>query len=269
MLSASGHTANGLHYSVGGDGGGRSPLLLVHPMGADLSFWDSCRAVWEKRFRCVAVSLRGAGQSPRADAPLTIDRQAADLDALCTELGLERVIPVGCAVGAMAATAFAGAHTGRCAALVLSNPGFRTRPAARAMLQKRADTARAEGMASVSAQTVDGAFGPDAEAGAKRAFRQRLESMDAASYAFTIEGMLEADVSGFLPAITCPTLIVAGDRDTLLPPGDHAVPLHAGLPGSRYVAVPDGAHFIPFQQPDRFAREVADFLLPVLGPGAN
>ena len=128
------------------------------------------------------------------------------------------------------------------------------------MLQRRADMVRREGMAAASSGTADAAFRDHADAAARSAFLRTFESLDASSYAYTIEGMLEADVSGWLPEIRCPAMIVAGGKDVLLPPDGHAVLLHRALPRSEYVLVPDGAHFIPFQQPQLFAGLVSEFL---------
>jgi 3-oxoadipate enol-lactonase len=74
-----------------------------------------------------------------------------------------------------------------------------------------------------------------------------------------IEGMLDADTSPFLPQISCPMLIVAGEKDGLLPPA-HAREIHERVPSSHLVVLAEGAHFIPYQRPDEFARMVSDFL---------
>jgi pimeloyl-ACP methyl ester carboxylesterase len=57
----------------------------------------------------------------------------------------------------------------------------------------------------------------------------------------------------------CPTLIVAGGNDRLLPP-DQARELHCLLPDSRLIVIEEGAHFIPYQRPREFAEMVEGFL---------
>lgn len=255
-----------LDFQTGGKEGG-PVLLLVHAMGADRRFWDACRSVWDRRFQSISVSLRGAGFSPKIDRPVAIEGHADDLEELRMELGIERLVPIGCAVGAMVAACYAGRFPQHCRALVLSNPGYRTQTAAREMLKRRADTVRTQGMAAVSTQTIDAAFGKGGDHSMRREFARMFERLDASSYAFTIEGMLHADVSGYLPTIGCPTLIVAGERDALLPPADHAVPLRHAIERAEYVSVPDGAHFIPFQQPNAFASIVEEFLVRSFGLG--
>jgi pimeloyl-ACP methyl ester carboxylesterase len=247
-----------LHYSE--DGATSGPiLLLIHPMGADHSFWNGCRAIWEDTYRCVAMDLPNAGASHRTAAPLSMEEQAAELEAFRQALRLERVIPVGCAVGAIIATVYAGMFPDNCDALVISNPGFRTKPEAKAMLAKRAEDVRAGGMAAVLSTVVDGSFLGCPEDRPREDFRKRLASQNPEAYALQIEGMLDADTEPYLPNITFPTLIVAGGNDRLLPP-DHARQIHESLAASEFKLIEDGAHFIPYQRPAEFAGLVDHFL---------
>jgi 3-oxoadipate enol-lactonase len=247
-----------LHYTIGGYR--QNPVLfLIHAMGADLSFWDACLPRWQIDYCCVAMNLRGAGASPAAAAPLTIEGHAQDIDELRRQLGFERLIPVGCAVGAMVAATYAGRHAEHCDALVLSNPGFRTRPEVRAMLAKRAADVRAGGMTAVLPGAVDNAFFECPDEERRMAYARRFADQDPLSYAFAIEGMLEADISASLGHIACPTLIVAGEKDLLLPP-EHAHSVHDSIPGSELVVIESGAHFIPYQRPEEFAALVSEFL---------
>lgn len=114
-------------------------------------------------------------------------------------------------------------------------------------------------MAAIIPAATDAAFLGQPEDERKTAYVARFAAQDPAAYARQIEGMLEADISGDLDAISCPTLIIAGGMDRLLP-AHHAEAIHAGLAGSKLVRFEDGAHFIPYQQPARFAHTVMDFL---------
>src|SRR5262249_20814089 len=63
----------------------------------------------------------------------------------------------------------------------------------------------------------------------------------------------------FLPRVTNPTLIVWGREDRIVPVacGEQ---YRRPLPDSRLVVLDDCGHLPPFEQPDRFARLVLDFL---------
>jgi 2-hydroxy-6-oxonona-2,4-dienedioate hydrolase len=65
--------------------------------------------------------------------------------------------------------------------------------------------------------------------------------------------------------VTCPTLVVRGAQDTLIPPA-HAQYYAANIAGARYVEVPDAAHMLPWEKPTELAAIVSDFL-STLTPG--
>ncbi len=245
-----------LHASRGGPDDA-PVLLLIHPMGADHRFWDDCRRAWEASFRCLAVDLRGVGGSPPIAAPHTLETHAADLDAFCDAEGLRQVTVVGCAVGAMIATIFAARSLDRCGRLVLSNPGYRTTPEARAALSTRAAGVRSTGM-SAAANAVDLSFGGLASGHRIETYRHRFLAQDAEAYALQIDAMLDADVSAHLPAIRCATLVVAGGRDVLLPV-HHATAITEGLADAHLTVIDQAGHLIPYECPDRFADLVSDF----------
>src|SRR5688572_32810010 len=74
-------------------------LLLVHPLGTDLRFWEECADIWRQHFYCIAPDLQAAGKSPRPEVPVTIPRHAAALERLLARLGVESVVPTGCGLG--------------------------------------------------------------------------------------------------------------------------------------------------------------------------
>jgi pimeloyl-ACP methyl ester carboxylesterase len=249
---------NGPLYASRGGPDDAPALLLVHPMGADHEFWSDCRRAWESAFRCIAVDLRGVCRSPALSAPRSLEAHAQDLEAFCATEGLTRSVFVGCAVGAMIATVFAARNPGSCDRLVLSNPGYRTTPEARAALSTRAAGVRAEGMAAAR-EAVGLSFGGHAVAERIETYRRRFLAQDPAAYALQIDGMLDADVSEYLAGIACPTLVVAGGRDVLLPVR-HARAVADGLADARLSVIEQAGHFIPYECPDRFAALVTEFI---------
>jgi rifampin ADP-ribosylating transferase len=59
--------------------------------------------------------------------------------------------------------------------------------------------------------------------------------------------------------IAAPTLIIWGGRDKLLPWED-ARALAAAIPGSRLVVYQDTGHLVLWEQPDRVASDLAEFV---------
>ncbi len=254
-----------LHHVVR-PGSGKVGLLLVHALGADHRMWDDFIAAWDRPEPVVACDLRNAGVSARSSVPLAPADHAADLEALRLACGLERVVPVGCAIGAMIAAAYAARHPETTAGLVLTNPALRTVPTARAMLAERAETVRREGLAAVMPGAAERAFVAQPRDARYARWVERFSAQDAEAYALSILGVLDADVSEDLRSLQCPSLVIAGAHDVLLPP-DLARDVHALIPRARFALDPDAAHFLPYQNPQGLRDLVADFLDADVLPG--
>lgn len=68
--------------------------------------------------------------------------------------------------------------------------------------------------------------------------------------------------------ITAPTLIIRGERDELLPPQDGYL-LAAAIAGSRLVVYEDTGHLVLWEQPERVATDLADFVAGFSTSGQN
>jgi pimeloyl-ACP methyl ester carboxylesterase len=68
--------------------------------------------------------------------------------------------------------------------------------------------------------------------------------------------------------ITAPTLIVWGGRDELLPLQDGDL-LAAAIPGSRLIVYEDTGHLVLWEQPERVATDLADFVAGLSTSGQN
>lgn len=89
-----------LAYDDHGDGS--PPLLFVHGGAGDRTIWAPQVQDLSGDFRCVAVDLRGYGESQPVP-PFGPAQQADDLAALLDALGLERSVVVGHSLGGLAA----------------------------------------------------------------------------------------------------------------------------------------------------------------------
>ncbi|MDB5510688.1 MAG: alpha/beta hydrolase fold protein [Enterovirga sp.] len=258
---------DGLHYRVAGPSHGRA-LLFIHPLGADGSVWHEAVAILAERFACIVPDLRGAGSSPSSTVPVTLDEHIADLEGVRAELGLERVVPVGCAVGAMVAARYAARHIHACLALVAANAASGSTAAAAAGLRERAKALREGGLAAILPAAVERAFLEQPRDDRYRRYYDRFAAQDPEAYALSALAAADFDASGDLPRIRCPTLVLAGRHDVLLPP-ERAQVFADAIPGAKLVEIEDGAHFIPYQRPEIFARHVTDFLSAALGPAPS
>ncbi|MCW2967797.1 MAG: alpha/beta fold hydrolase, partial [Solirubrobacteraceae bacterium] len=85
-----------LAYDRSGEG---SPLLLLHPLGADRRVWDPVLGELAARCDVVVPDLPGFGASPPLDAVATPAALAGALAAFLGELGVSRPHVVGNSLG--------------------------------------------------------------------------------------------------------------------------------------------------------------------------
>lgn len=235
------------------------PLLLIHPLGADQTFWDECRLHLGPDIRTISCDLRGSGASPDLDDPLTLETTVADLEGLRQHLGLDKMVVAGCAVGAMAAAVYAARHPGRTLAVVMSNPGIRVTAAGAENLRQRDAFVRQSGMAALLPAAIENAFVGYADTAARKAYETRFVSQNPENYALAVLGAATADIAADARQIACPVLLVPGVNDRLFG-REHADEIAAHLPQAKIIPFADGAHFIPYQQPRAFGAAVTAFL---------
>jgi pimeloyl-ACP methyl ester carboxylesterase len=247
-----------LHHEI--DRAAEGPaLVLMHPLGADLGFWAACRALWVGRRTVLAYDRPGAGASPPPPAPQSAAANVADLEALRAQLGLATIVPVGVAIGAMLAAAYAAEHPEHVAGLVLCNPATALSPAGREMTIRRVERLRAHGIDGLLPDAVDRAFNGLPQDDRYQAYLAAFRRNDPLGYERSALAAMEIDIADDLRRVRCPTLVVAGSLDVLFPPTE-ARKTVALVPNATYVELPTAAHFPPFQTPWAFVAEVDAFL---------
>ncbi|MGW7115014.1 alpha/beta fold hydrolase [Streptomyces xanthophaeus] len=111
-----------LHYVEGGSG---EPLVLLGGWPQTWWQWHKVMPALARRYRVIAVDLRGMGGSAKPDGGYDKKTMAADVHALLGHLSLESAHIAGHDIGAMVAYAFAANHPGatrRIALLDVSHP---------------------------------------------------------------------------------------------------------------------------------------------------
>ena len=101
-------------------GAGRA-LVLVHPIGASLRFWDALLPHLQGRMPVLRYDLRGHGDSAVTPGDCTIDQLADDLLALADAQGLADFDLCGVSLGGMVALAVAARAGDRVHRVVVSS----------------------------------------------------------------------------------------------------------------------------------------------------
>jgi 3-oxoadipate enol-lactonase len=230
------------------------PLVLVHPIGASLRFWDALLPHLAGGMPVLRYDLRGHGASEVTPGDGSIDLLADDLLALADAQGMDRFDLCGVSLGGMVALAVAARAGERVNRVVVSSSAASVAPPPNGWDGRRQAALR-DGMAPLAGPMVERMFSaPFRETGDPLigSLKTVFETMSPVGYAGAVAVLRDTDLNERLARVLAPTLVVAGQHDPLCPPAKQQA-LAAALPNAQMVAL-DCGHFPPVEQPAEFAR---------------
>lgn len=249
-----------------GDPSGAAVVLLPGPTDS----WRSYRPVLDLlpfEVRAVSASQRGHGDSDKPDRGYRVEDFAADVVALLDALGIDEAVLVGHSGSCPVARRVALDHPDRVAGLVLeaSPTTLRDDPRLRAFVEsvvsQLVDPISHEVARSFVAATSSDNLAPDL----LDLLAAELMKVPARVWTETFAGLLRYDDTEQLPLIRAPTLLVWGDRDTLVS-REMQDDLVRSLPDARLRVYPGAGHTPRWEEPARFGADLAAFLRPQTTP---
>jgi len=254
--------------AVEDDEGDGDAVVCVHGLGGSSNTWTPLALTALAHHRVVRLDLPGSARSPAGNTPLTIERMAEGVAAVCQRLGLARVHLLGHSMGTIVCQHVAAAQPQLVRSMALFGPLVAPPDAARANIRARASKARTEGtagMQDIGQTLMNGATSADSRQRnpVVAAFvRESLMRQDPEGYARSCEALADTRAAA-LERITAPTLLVTGDEDTVAPPqAVRAMAERFGPPAgpARVVVFNRCGHWTPIERPEDCARELRGFL---------
>lgn len=281
VLPREGHVVVGrtrLHYLDWGNQG-RRPVLFLHGGGLQAHTWDLVCLDLRRDFHCLALDLRGHGDSewsPEAD--YSLEAYAADVAGFIDLMGLQDFVLVGMSLGGLTSICYAGHHPERLAALVLVDVGPNVRtPGAQRIRDFLAAPSEVEEIDELVRRAVS--FNPLRDERVLRySLRHNLRRLPNGKWTWKHD---PRQWQGFSPEertrryrelwreverISCPTLVVRGELSEVFLDED-AEKLARTLPRGRWVRVPRAGHTVQGDNPASLVRELRRFLAEVLPEG--
>jgi pimeloyl-ACP methyl ester carboxylesterase len=237
-------------------------VVFVHGLGGSWQNWLEQLPVFARDHRVLAFDLPGFGSSPMPPGRISMDGYVQTVLGLLDACGIERAAVVGNSMGGLISAELAAAAPERVTQLALISPAGvpirrreRQLPALRllyplvayagGLIGTNADAiARRPRLRNLLLRTV--AHSPAAIAPQLAA--EQLRGMGKPGLWPALVDLIGHSVSDRLGAISCPTLIVWGEHDHVLP-AHHAEIFAAAIPGARKVLYPDTAHVAMFERP--------------------
>ena len=248
-----------------GEAGAGAPLVLLHGLGSSRHDWALQLPAFVSNYRTIAVDLRGHGASPRPAGPYRIAQFAADVALLLMRIDARPAHVVALSLGGAVAQQLALDYPELVRSLVLTNTASRfvtSEWRQRLFGMRRFAGAYLQGMDQVAVQVADRLFPLLEQTPLRNEAITRIAANDPKAYRASLWAVARFNTTFLLELITCPTLVIAGDRDTTVPLAAKQV-LAQGIPNSRLLIIPNSGHATPVDQPEQFNRAVLDFLKAV------
>lgn len=271
-----------LHAELHGPDHGPS-VVLVHGWMCTSATWQLQLRALAEHHRVVTFDQRGHGRSaPAASGDYSSAALAADLDAVLDQAvpHHEQAVVVGHSMGAMAVVAWAESHPDqvrhRLAGVVLVNAGVENLVGRSTLIPFPAALAAWRGAIGERVLAAPLRLPTRTNPVASRVVRAVAlgRSASPAQVAFCTEMLLATptdvraafgatlstfDLAHGLPALSVPTVVIAGECDHLTPPV-HARAIAEVLPDATLVELPGVGHMAPVEAGDAVTSEVLTLL---------
>jgi len=241
-----------VHFQKDGHG---KPVLLLHGWGGNHNSWFPIYERLKKMFEVFALDLPGFGQSGSPDLNWQLDDYAGFLKMFIRQEIGENVSLIGHSFGGQAAIRLASLYPQMVSKLVLTDSaGIRNLGSPKKM-----------GIMQL-AKIGKSLFSLPGLNKFQEKARQKLYRIigehdyeEAGVLREIFKNIINEDIRKDLPKIFIPALIIWGGKDKITPLKDGRL-MQKLLPDSQLVVFENGSHFAYLEEPERFTRQVVDFL---------
>jgi pimeloyl-ACP methyl ester carboxylesterase len=244
------------------------PLLLLHGVLGDARHWSRQIDALARDFTVVAWEAPGHGRSDDPPESWGTGDFSACLAAFVETLGLGRPHVAGLSWGSALALDLYRLRPDLPRTLVLASAyaGWAGSLPPEEVARRRDQGLREAGMAPEEFVPgwLPGLLTRRARPELVAETAETMSGFHPAGYRAVFRTMAETDLRGVLPGIAVPTLLLYGAED-VRSPVHVGEDLHARIPGSRLLVLPEVGHLCNMEAHDAFNAAVRDFLLACEG----
>lgn len=254
-----------IHYTA--EGGGRDTLLLVMGLGGHATEWGGAFiADLASDHRVVRMDNRGIAQSQTKASTWTMRDMADDVVAVIDALGVASVHLAGTSMGGMIAQLVAAHHPERVSRLVLMATTFGgtqsipPEPKAISALAPPPSLSIGEQRRRGLRALTSDAFAEDNSDLIEMLVAQRERNpTPGPTFKAQWDSIMLSDRSEVVSEIRCPSLVIHGDLDPLVPVRNGRM-LAERIPDARFVLLEGCGHLPHLERPEESAKAIRDFL---------
>jgi len=252
-----------MNFEIKGRG---APTTLISGMASDMSAWSLQVPSFTMNFMTICLENRGTGQTDAPNRPYSIEMMADDTAKLLEVIGADSSNLVGFGMGGRIALEMAIRHPTKVTGLVVSSCApTATESETELLTQLRSAIVEGAGRFEVAKREVSWTLSPKyfedkrVAEGVIRARMVRMSSTKDQAFLRQIDAILDYDANGRLAQVRCPTMVLAGSRDRLVPPDSQSEMANA-IPDAAFVTV-DAAHMVLVEAAKDFNDNALGFLI--------
>ncbi len=213
----------------------------------------------DQKYRVYVLDQRGHGESDRPANAYALSQFAADVLAFMDVMKIDKATIVGHSMGSFVAQHVAVAAPERVKRMVLSGSATTIRNSVVTDLQREVNALKDPVPEKfVREFQVSMAFQPMADAFVAGVVKESL-NLPARVWREVMTEMLSPKSQVELAKIKVPTLILWGDKETVFPRSEQDA-LLAALPNARLKVYEDTGHAMHWERPERFAKDLQEFM---------
>lgn len=242
---------------------GRGPTIVLIPaIGCLKEMWDPVIAELEDHYRCIAIEVRGHGESDVPGQPFDMDDLSDDVIELVRAIGGGKAIVGGCSMGGQIAQGVGVKAPENCYGIFISNTGYLRDDKIRQIMEDRA-VACEQGMSGPLWTTLNRWFDADYQKRHPEHVKMAYDwliNADPVVHAWSWRAIKGLNYAERLRALKVPALAIAGDHDQSS--GTTEVEAMAkAIPNCMFRICKGSGHLSPVEAPRDYAaflREFAD-----------
>ena len=242
---------------------GLPAVVLLHGLGANGESWQlQIPPLIDDGYRVIVPDMRGFGRSTCPGGNNNPQIMAQDIINLLEQIGVETYHLIGISLGGTVALQVTLSRPAMIKSLVLTNTFAKLRPRKLSLwifYGIRLLLVHLIGIETQAGFVAKRLFpNPDQEV-LRETFKEQVSQSNPKGYRATMRSLAQFDVSDKVGALHVPTLVVTGERDTVVPP-ESQVELADLIPGSQQIFIQNAGHAVTIEKPKEYNQVLLDFL---------
>ncbi len=242
------YSVNNTKLNVLEAGNGPLTLVFLHYFGGSAMEWQNVMAQLSDTYRCVAVDLRGHGDSSSPETGYSVADMADDVQGLMHAMGIQDFVLIGHSMSGKVALALASRQPAGLQRLLLLSPSPPVpEPISDTDRQEMLEThgqqtAAEETCAKITAK-------PLSKSVKAQIIADNLRTSKTAWNAWLTLGSKE-NISEQMPSISVPVHIIVGTKDEAIAPDVQQKMTLPYLPSATLESIDGAGHLLPWETPN-------------------